>query len=111
MSQEEMFAKLMGTVMQQMALQLLELSTDDDGPKHFLTRDTGDLMHLRVKSDQGAVLYQVSGEDTDALAWQLLLACLHNISIEKLKALHKRPLKRALQATKGKGDGVSPKGA
>ena len=98
---QEIFNQLMRSVMQGMSLHLMELATGDEGPKEFLTRHSGDLGHIRIKNGQGEVLFQVSGKDTGALAWQLVLACLHKISIDELKALHKRPLRRALQLTKG----------
>jgi hypothetical protein len=103
MSQEEMFNELMRSVMQGMSLHLVQLATGDDGPKQFQTRRSGDLGHLRIKNDQGEVLFQVSGKDTDALAWQVVLACLQKISIDELKILHKRPLRRPLELTKGNG--------
>ena len=98
---QETFNQLMRSVMQGMSLHLMELATGDEGPKEFLTRRSGDLGHIRIKNGQGEVLFQVSGKDTGALAWQVVLACLHKISIDELKALHKRPLRRALQMTKG----------
>jgi hypothetical protein len=97
---QEMFSQMMRTVMQGMSLHLLELATGDEGPRQFQTRRSGDLGHLRVKNGKGELLFQVSGKDTGALAWQLVLACLHKISSDELKILHKRPLRRALQLTK-----------
>ena len=100
MSQER-FNQLMRAVMQGMSLDLMKLATGDEGPKEFLTRRSGDLGHIRIKNGQGEVLFQISGADTGALAWQLVLACLHKISIDELKKLHQRPLRRALQPAKG----------
>jgi len=98
---QEMFNQMMRAVMQGMSLHLMEVATGDEGPKEFLTRRSGDLGHIRIKNGQGEVLFQVSGKDTGELAWQLVLACLHKISIDELKVFHKRPLRRALQLTKG----------
>ena len=98
---QEVFNQLMKSVMQGMSLHLMALATGDEGPKEFLTRRSGDLGHLRIINGQGEVLFQVSGEDTGALAWQVVLACLHKFSIDDLKKLHKRPLRRALELTKG----------
>jgi hypothetical protein len=98
---QENFAQLIRAIMQGMSLHLMELATGDEGPKEFLTRRSGDLGHIRIKNGQGEVLFQVSGENTGALAWQVVLACLHKISIDELKMMHKRPLRRALQLTKG----------
>jgi len=102
-SQEEKFARLMGEVMKSMSLYLLQLATDDEGPKLFETCKSGEVMHLRVKNSEGEVCLQVSGKDVYELAWQYVLHCFHNISIDELKALHKRPLRRALEVKKGKG--------
>jgi hypothetical protein len=99
MSQES-FNQLMGAIMQGMSLHLVELATGDKGPKEVQTRRSGELGHLRIKNDKGEVLFQVSGKDTGALAWQLVLTCLHKISIDELKIMHKRPLRRALQLTR-----------
>jgi hypothetical protein len=103
MNGEEEFGQFMGAVVQGMALHLMELATGDEGSKGFLTRNSGDLRHLRVRDSQGTVLFQVSGKDTGELAWQLVLACLHKISIDQLKVLHKRPLKRPLEVAKRDG--------
>lgn len=105
MSQEnqEIFEELMGAVMQGMALHLLEIGTDDVGPKGLETCRSGEVIHLRVRNSKGDVCLQVSGEDTGELANQLVLACLRNISIDHLGILHKRPLKRVLQLQNGKG--------
>ena len=101
MSQDQ-FKQLMGGVMEGMALYLLELATDDVGPKEFQTCRSGDLVHLRVKNSKGEVCLQLAGKDTSELGVQFVLTSLHNISIEQLGALHKRPLKRALQVQIGK---------
>jgi hypothetical protein len=98
---QETFNQLMGSIMQGMSLHLMELATGDEGPKEVQTRRSGDLSHLRIKNERGEVLFQVSGKDTGALAWQLVLTCLHKISIDELKLMHKRPLRRALQLTPG----------
>jgi len=98
---QDVFNQFMKSVMQGMSMHLVELATGDEGPKQFQTRRSGDLGHLRIKNDQGEVLFQVSGNDTGALAWQVVLACLHKISIDELKILHKRPLRRVLELTKG----------
>jgi hypothetical protein len=97
---QETFNELMGAIMQGMSLHLVELATGDAGPKEVQTRRSGDLGHLRIRNEKGEVLFQVSGKDTGALAWQLVLACLHKISIDELKVLHKSPLRRALQLSK-----------
>jgi hypothetical protein len=97
---QETFNQLMGAVMQSMSLHLVELATGDHGPKEVMTRRSGDLGHIRIQNGKGEVLFQVSGKDTGALAWQLVLACLHKISIDELKTMHKRPLRRALAMTR-----------
>ena len=97
---QETFNQLMKSVMQGMSLHLMELATGDEGPKEVMTRRSGELGHIRIKNAQGEVLFQVSGKDAGALAWQLVLACLHKISIAELKELHKQPLRRPLQLSR-----------
>ena len=97
---QEIFNQLMSSVMQGMSLNLVDLATGNEGPMQFQTRRSGDLGHIRISNSRGEVLFQVSGKDTGALAWQLVLACLHKISIDELKTMHKRPLRRALAMTR-----------
>ena len=91
---QEAFEEFMGSVMREVAFYLIELGTDDPGEKQLQTCQSGDLLHLRLKDSQGKVCLQVAAEEPEEMAWQVLLAALHNISIEKLNALHKRPLRR-----------------
>lgn len=100
MSQEE-FERFMGSAMQGVALHLLEIATNDIGAKGFETCRSGDLIHLRVRNSKDEVCLQVAGKDTIELADELVLACLQNISIKQLSALHQRPLNRPLQVAKG----------
>jgi hypothetical protein len=102
MSGEERFAEFMGSVMQGVALHLMAIATGDEGPKAIESRVSGELKHLRVKDSQGTVRFQVSGKNTGELAWQLVLASLHKISIDQLKAFHKVPLKRTLAPAKSR---------
>ena len=101
MSQEN-FEELMNEVIKGVALHLLEIGSNDPGGKSFDTCRSGELMHLRVKNSKNEVCFQVSGKETGELAHELVLACLHATSIEQLCAMHKQPLKRALQVQKGK---------
>lgn len=86
------------SVLENMAWGLIRLATDDDGNKHLMTRDANGLKHLRILNSAKEIEFQVSAESIDGLGWEMVLACLHKISIEKLKKLHKTPLRRTLQA-------------
>jgi len=98
MSEETVYCTtFMQSVIENLAWGLIHLATDDYGNKQILTREANDLMHLRVVNSNNQIVFQVSGKDFDALGCEMVLACLHKISIEKLKQLHKTPLRRALQ--------------
>lgn len=99
MTQENEFAR---ALFEGMAMQLLAIGTDDFGDKDFQGCKMGDLLHLQVADSTGEVCLQVVGGDSDEISEQLVLACLHNISIEHLGALHLHPLKRPLQALRTK---------
>ena len=98
MNQENEFMEML---FEAMTTQLMDISTDDFEDKDFVGHVMGDLLHLQVKDSKGEVCLQVVGADSVEVGEQLVLACLHNISIEHLGALHLRPLKRGLQARKG----------
>ena len=100
MSEEEFFAEFMGSVMERMTWHLVQIAIDDPEDTNFETCRSGGQMHLRVKNSKNEVCLQVSGKDIHEVASQLVLACLHNISIEKLREFHKRRPKRVLQLAK-----------
>jgi len=99
MDQENNF---MTELFEGMAMHLLAIGTDDFGDKDFAGCRMGDLLHLQVMDMKGELCLQVVGADSVEVAEQLVLACLHNISIEHLGALHLRPLNRGLQVRKNK---------
>ena len=80
---------------------IVALGTDDFEDKDFGGEKISDaLMRLQVISLKGEQLLQVYGGDSDELAEQLVLACLQNVSIEHLGALHLKPLNTPLQVRK-----------
>lgn len=90
----------MRELFERMSSQLLAIGTGDFCDKDFAVCKNGDFLHLRLLNDKGEECLYVIGKDSYDIAEQLVLACLHNISIERLGALHLRPLKRALQVRK-----------
>lgn len=84
-----------------MAGHIMALGTDDFEEKDFCGMVVGDLMRLQVLNLKGEECLQVVGRDSTDLAEQLVLACLHNISVEHLGALHLKPLNSPLNAQKG----------
>lgn len=84
-----------------MAGHIMALGTDDFDDKDFGGEKIGNhLLRLRVLNLKGEQCLQVFGADSIELAEQLVLACLQNISIEHLGALHLKPLNSALQVQK-----------
>lgn len=97
MNQENDF---MAELFEAVALQLLQIGTDDFDEKDFEGCRMDDYFQLRLRDMKGEVCLEVVGEDSADIAEQLVLACFHNISIEHLGALHLRPLNRGLQVQK-----------
>ena len=91
----------MSAVFEGMASFLLSVGMDDFGEKDFAGLYNGSLLTLQVKDMKGELGLQVVGKDSVELAEELVLACLHNISIEHLGALHLRQLNKGLQVHKG----------
>ncbi|MBJ6726676.1 hypothetical protein [Geomesophilobacter sediminis] len=87
-------------LLESIALSLLSLGMDDHREKGFEMCRMGDLTHVRVTDAEGEVAFQVCGKTVDELGDQLMLACLHNLSIEHLGALHLKPLNRPLRVKK-----------
>jgi hypothetical protein len=84
-----------------MAGHIMALGTDNFEDKDFAGQKIGDdLMRLQVLDLKGEQCLQVFGGDSLELAEQLVLACLQNLSIEHLGALHLKPLRSPLQVQK-----------
>ena len=84
-----------------MSSHIMTLGTDDFEDKDFAGEKIGDhLMRLQVFNLKGEQFLQVFGGDSLELAEQLVLACLQNLSIEHLGALHLKPLSSPLQVQK-----------
>ena len=84
-----------------MAGHIMAVGTDDFEDKDFGGEKIGDnLLRLQVINMKGEQCLQVFGEDSLELAQQLVLACLQNVSIEHLGALHLKPLNSPLQVPK-----------
>ena len=88
----------MAAVFEAMALSLLSLAMDDPGEKDFTGRADGDLLTLQVGDPSGEACLLVVGMGSAELAEELVLACLHNISVERLGALQLRELNRGVLA-------------
>jgi len=101
MSQE--FAEAYWTsVVENVGGYLLELGLQDDGAVSFASCFSGGLIHFRVIDSKGAVAMQVCGKDPDEVGAQVALACLHRISIDRLRALHKQTVRKPLELCKPK---------
>jgi hypothetical protein len=92
-----------GEFFEAMAGHILRLGTDDFEDKDFAGQKIReDLLILQVLNLKGEKMLQVFGGDSIELAEQLVLACLQNLSIEHLGALHLKPLNSPLQVQKEK---------
>jgi len=86
-----------------MAGHIMALGTDDFEDKDYCGEKIGEnLMRLQVFTLKGEECLQVYGGDSIELAQQLVLACLQNVSVEHLGALHLKPLASPLQVRKEK---------
>ena len=95
MSQE--FAEtFLASVLENIGGYLLEQGMKEGGAFGFESRCSGGLITFSVKDENGAVVVQVAGEDADEVGAQLALACLHRMSIDQLRALHKQPVRKPL---------------
>lgn len=74
------------------ALYLLALALGNNHERDFAVRLLGQEVHLKVLDATGAAVIHVVGKDYKELGEQLVLACLHKISVEQLGVLHLTPL-------------------
>lgn len=91
-------------VLETMGSYLVSLAVDDFGEKDACLCRIGDLGHLKILDAKGDVDLHVVGRDSVEMGEQLGLACLQNLSIEHLGALHLHPLDKPLHLRKEKED-------
>jgi len=100
---QEFAETFLASVLENIGGYLLELGMKEGGAIQFESSCSGGLLNFSVKDEKGAVIVQVAGEDADEVGAQLALACLHKISIDQLRALHKQPIRKPLVLCKKKG--------
>ena len=76
------------------ALYLLALALGNNDERDFSVMLLGQDVHLKVLDATGAAAISVVGKDYNELGEQLVLACLHKISVEQLGLLHLTPLQK-----------------
>jgi len=84
-------------VLETMGRYLLALGVGDNEETTIEARVCGQVMRVRVIDSEGEVALSVVGADSEEVGAQLALACLQNLSIEHLGALHMEPLNGVLQ--------------
>jgi hypothetical protein len=94
---QEFAERVWESTMENVGLYLLGLSIGDGCENSIQTCHSQDLLHLRIKDTSGEVAVQVCGKDLDEVASQVVLGCLQRISIQQLRDLHKKPLKKPLE--------------
>jgi len=82
-------------VFESVAVSFLALALGDDGEKTFEAVQLGEHAHLKVRNSTGEILLKVVGKDYNELGEQLVLACLHKVTVAHLATLHLRPLQGA----------------
>lgn len=99
--QQDKTAYLLGEILASMGLYLLRFKGDDEEIS-FQHCTSGGMLHLRALNAAGDILYQVAGKDPGELADQLAMACLRDLSPDRLRELHHKPLNKPgqLQAVK-----------
>jgi hypothetical protein len=88
------------SALEHVGVYLLNIAIGDGAENRMQTCQSQGLLHLRIKDGDGEVALQVCGKDLDEVASQLVLASLKKISIQQLRALHKRSLKKPVQLVK-----------
>ena len=76
------------------ALYLLSLALGNNEERLFSVILLGEDVHLKVLDATGTAAISVVGKDYNELGEQLVLACLHKISVEQLGVLHLTPLQK-----------------
>jgi hypothetical protein len=97
---EDLAGQIWVSTLENVGCYLLNLAIGEGAQSRMQTCQSQGLLHLRIKDDQGEVAVQVSGKNLDELASQLVLASLKKVPIEKLRALHKKSLKKPVQLVK-----------
>jgi len=78
-----------------MAFALMKVGVGGDEEIMLEASSRGETMRVRTKTPSGEVGISAVGESYDELGEQFALACLHHLSIERLRAFHETPLKEA----------------
>lgn len=78
-----------------MTFALVAVGTGCDEGNSIEASTCGDTMRLRIRNPSDEVIMSVVGKSYDELGAQLALACLRNVSIERLRTLHRTPLQEA----------------
>lgn len=88
-----------GLLFQGMTFALIRLLAEGDADPGLDVAIRGNALRLRVRKSTGEVLMTVYGEAYDEAGDQLVLACLQRLGVERLRKLHKTPLRKGKPLT------------
>lgn len=93
----------LGLLYQGMTYALLDVVAENEDQRSVYVSTRGNALRLRVVGPTGDVMMTLYGEGYDEAGGQLVLACLQRISVQRLRDLHKTPLKKRTPVTLAKG--------
>ena len=79
---------------------LMHAGAEDDEEMNFEVSTCGELIRAKLHNSAGDVVMCAIGNSYDNLGEQFALGCLKNVSFDRLRALHKTPLRGPRTALK-----------
>lgn len=76
-----------------MTFALMQAGVGSDEEMNFEVSTCGELIRVRMHNSAGDVVMSAIGKSYDEVGEQFALGCLKNISFDRLRALHKTPLR------------------
>lgn len=83
-----------------MTFALMHAGVEGDEEMNFEVSACGELMRVKMRNSTGEVVMCAIGTSYDDLGEQFALGCLKKVSFDRLRALHKTPLRETRTALK-----------
>lgn len=83
-----------------MTFALMHAGVENDEEMNFEVSTCGGLMRVKLRNSTGDVVMCAIGDSYDDLGEQFALGCLKMVSFDRLRALHKTPLRGSRPALK-----------
>jgi len=83
------------SLFQCMSFALMQAAVGGEDELLLEASSRGETLRVRTKTSSGEVAITAVGKGYDELGEQFALACLHHLSIERLRAFHQTPLSEA----------------